>query len=265
MLLTMAMATATAPPELLLLPDTLAERLRADDTRAAALQALDKLPTPCPPELALAAAPALVDVATATEDREVLDRCGLLLARLLAEALPDPSVVYGAALGGERFAACYAPHLLVAATQRALGNGSGEGGQQPLGREDAYSFACMQAWQQPGWVRGITAPEAAAGRTVMEYLRTVRALVPSSFILPLLLCSCLLLSRVLADSHNTVPTHLSCCAVGLRAVYERPPDCFEEADAVRRRAAAAACALYRATAVAGAARAGDRRRVEVRG
>eukprot|EP01043_Picozoa_sp_COSAG02_P087746 COSAG02_NODE_24970_length_672_cov_1.382199_1_plen_71_part_01 len=71
----MAMAMATAPPELLLLPDTLAERLRAQDTRAAALQALEKLPTPCPPELAMAAAPALVDVAAATEDREVLDRC----------------------------------------------------------------------------------------------------------------------------------------------------------------------------------------------
>ena len=174
-------ATAMAAPELLL-PDTLAERLRAQDTRAAALQALDKLPPPCPPELALAAAPALVDVAAATEDREVLDRCGLLLARLLAEALPDPSAVYGAALGGERLAAWHAPHLLVAATQRALGNGSGEGGQQPLGREDAYSFACMHVWIQPGWARGATAPEAAAGRTVMEYFRTVRALLPSFFL-----------------------------------------------------------------------------------
>eukprot|EP01043_Picozoa_sp_COSAG02_P007842 COSAG02_NODE_242_length_27511_cov_501.886364_2_plen_191_part_00 len=178
----MAMATATAPPELLLLPDTLAERLRAEDTRAAALQALDKLPTPCPPELALAAAPALVDVAAATEDREVLDRCGLLLARLLAEAAPDVNTLYGAALGGERIAACYAPRLLVEATQRALGNESGEGGRQPLGREDAYSFACMHAWLQPGYVRGITAPEAAAGRTVMEFLRTVRSLVPSFFL-----------------------------------------------------------------------------------
>ena len=165
--------TAMATPELLL-PDKIADRLRAQDTQAAALQALDKLPPPCPPELALAAAPALVDVAAATEDREVLDRCGLLVARLLAEAAPDPSAVYGAALGGERLAACYAPRLLVEATQRALGNGGGEGGQEPLGRKDAYSFACIYAWMQPGWVRGFTAPEAAAGRTVMEYLRTVR-------------------------------------------------------------------------------------------
>eukprot|EP01043_Picozoa_sp_COSAG02_P032126 COSAG02_NODE_2132_length_9721_cov_44.831324_3_plen_213_part_00 len=181
-LLTMAMAMATAAPELLLLPDTLAERLRAEDTRAAALQALDELPPPCPPELALAAAPALVDVAAATENREVLDRCGLLLARLLAEALPDPSAVYGAALGGERLAVCFAPRLLVEATQRALGSGSGEEGQPPLGREDAYSFACMHAWWQPGLVRGATAPEAAAGRTAMEFLRTVRALLPSFFL-----------------------------------------------------------------------------------
>eukprot|EP01043_Picozoa_sp_COSAG02_P000751 COSAG02_NODE_14_length_56855_cov_512.793661_32_plen_197_part_00 len=183
-------ATAMAAPELLL-PDTLADRLRAQDTRAAALQALDKLPPPCPPELALAAAPALVDVAAATEEREVLDRCGLLLARLLAEALPDPSAVYGAALGGERLAACYAPHLLVEATQRALGNGSGEGGRQPLGREDAYSFACMLAWLPSGFARGATAPEAVAGRTVMEFLRTVRLLLPSFFLLVVVVASSL--------------------------------------------------------------------------
>ena len=172
-------ATAMATPELLLLPDTLADRLRAQDTQAAALQALDKLPPPCPPELALAAAPALVDVAAATEEREVLDRCGLLLARLLAEALPDPSAVYGAALGGERLAACYAPHLLVEATQRALGNGSGEGGRQPLGREDAYSFACMLAWLPSGFARGATAPEAVAGRTVMESVSYTHLTLPT--------------------------------------------------------------------------------------
>ena len=193
-------------PELLLLPDTLAERLRAEDTRAAALQALDKLPTPCPPELALAAAPALVDVAAATEDREVLDRCYLLLARLLAEAAPDVRAVYVAALGGERLAACYAPRLLVEATQRGLGNGSDEGGQEPLGREDAYSFACMLAWVEPGWARGVTAPEAAAGRTVMEFLRTVseRCFLHSSSSSVFLL-----LSWALAYAHDSVPTHLS--------------------------------------------------------
>jgi hypothetical protein len=225
--LAMDMAMDMAGPALL--PDTVAERLRAQDTRAPTLQALDALPPPCPPELALAAAPALVDVAAATEDREVLDRCGLLLARLLAEAAPDPSAAYGAALGGERLAACYGPRLLVEATQRALGNGSGEGGQQPLGREDAYSFACMTAWWPSGLVRGLTSSEAAAGRTVMECIRTVRALLPSFF-----LFFCVPASLpVLADSHDTVPTHLSCCAIGLGAADERPPDLLEAADAVR--------------------------------
>jgi hypothetical protein len=206
-----AVAVAMAMAASDLLPDTVAERLRAEDTRAAALQALDALPTPCPPELALAAAPALVDVAVATEDREVLDRCGLLVTRLLAEAAPDPSAVYVAALGGERLAAYLAPRLLVEATQRALGNGSGEGGRQPLGREDAYSFACMCAWMPPSFVRGMTSPEAAAGRTVMEFLRTVRALFPhcsaSSF-------SSSILPAAPAGSHGTPTTHMSCCAVG---------------------------------------------------
>ena len=158
-----------------LLPDTIAERLRAEDTRAAALQALGALPPPCPPELALAAGQALVDVAAATEDRSALEQCGLLVARLLAEAAADSSALYGATFGGERLAAFFAPRLLVEATQRALGTGSGEGGRQPLAREDAYSWACVYAWVAPAYVLGATAPEAAAGRTPMELLRTVRA------------------------------------------------------------------------------------------
>ena len=64
--------------------DTVGERLRADETRTDTLQALEALPPPIAQELALGAAPVLVDVAAGTEDREVLDRCGLLLARLLA-------------------------------------------------------------------------------------------------------------------------------------------------------------------------------------
>lgn len=170
----MVVVVAMAMAELL--PDTVAERLRAEDTRAAVLRALDALPPPCPPDLALAAGQALVDVAASTEDREVLEQCGLLVARLLAEAAPDPSALYGAALGEERYAAFLAPRLLVEATQRALGTGSGEEGRRPLSREDAYSWTCMHAWHAPAYVRGYTANEAAAGRTVMESVRTVRAL-----------------------------------------------------------------------------------------
>ena len=60
-----------------LLPDTVAERLRADDTRAHTIHALDALPAHIPRELALAAVPALVDVAATTNDRQTLDRCAL--------------------------------------------------------------------------------------------------------------------------------------------------------------------------------------------
>ena len=73
---------AATGAELELMADTVAERLRADGTRAATLQALVATPPPVPRELALAAAPALADVVAGTEDREVFDRCCLLVARL---------------------------------------------------------------------------------------------------------------------------------------------------------------------------------------
>ena len=134
-----------------------------------------------------------------TEDRDVLNGCGLLLARLLAEAAPDPSAVYAAAFGGERYAAYLAPRLLVGATQRALGTGiSGERAQ--LTREDAYSFAICDAYKAPAYVRGVTAPEAAAGRTVMEWVNLVRALFLYLFL-------ALLLGEVLNDEDH-IARHL---------------------------------------------------------
>ena len=63
---------------------TVAEQLSADATRAAALDALEALAPPAPGNVALAAAPALVDVAASTEDRAEHERAVLLLARLLA-------------------------------------------------------------------------------------------------------------------------------------------------------------------------------------
>lgn len=167
-----------AMPAAELTPGRVAERLRADDTQAPTLKALEELPPPVPRDLALAAAPALVDVGSSlsgANDRDAVDRCGLLLARLFEEAAPDPSSLYAAACGGERAMAWFAPRLIVEATQRALGTGSDEEGQ-PLTREDAYSYVCLGAFWCPYIVRGLTANEAAAGRTVMEFLRTVRAL-----------------------------------------------------------------------------------------
>ena len=47
-------------------------------------------------------------------------------------------------------------------------------GGQPLTREDAYSFACVKAWELPAHVRGATALWASVGRTVLESLDMVR-------------------------------------------------------------------------------------------
>ena len=53
---------------------TVAERLRAEETRACTLDALEALPGSVPRELALVAAPALVDVAVETVDRGDFDK-----------------------------------------------------------------------------------------------------------------------------------------------------------------------------------------------
>jgi hypothetical protein len=187
---------AAKPPALS--PDTVAEELRTDDTRARTLDALEKMSAPIPRELALAAGPVLVDIYVTTDDREEFNRCTLLAARLLAEQAPDPSPVYGVLFAGERLAKACAPRLLTDAVQRALGGG------QPLTREDAYSFACGTADDGPSFVRGFTAPMAAAGRTTIEHLGVVRNLVP--IVLGLL-------GR---------RTHVWCCVPGHRTCRQRP-------------------------------------------
>ena len=70
-----------------LAPDTVADSLRRQETRASVLDALEATPAPILHELALAVAPALVDVASDTQDRETFDRCTLLVGRLVAESL----------------------------------------------------------------------------------------------------------------------------------------------------------------------------------
>ena len=141
---------ARAAPELM--PHTVAERLRADETRTLTLLALERLPPPVPRELALAAAPALTDVSACTDDRTVYERCTLLMARLMAEAAPDPTAVYGNTIG-ERLVPYLSSRVVVDVAQRALGNGGGgEGGQQPLTRDDAISIACFYAHAPPAFV-----------------------------------------------------------------------------------------------------------------
>eukprot|EP01046_Picozoa_sp_COSAG06_P011492 COSAG06_NODE_658_length_13322_cov_3.396430_6_plen_320_part_00 len=130
---------------------TVAETLRAEATRARTLDALEAHVPPIPRELALAAAPALVDIAAGTEDRATFDRSALMVARLLDEA-PDPSAVHGAAFAGERFAAYKGPRLMTEATQRALVEGG-----EPLTQADARSYACLCAWENPSVVHWVHA------------------------------------------------------------------------------------------------------------
>ena len=178
--------------------------LRSEASRATALDALEALAPPIPSAMALAAAPALVDAMATETERASLDRCGLLLGRVLDEAAPDPAAVYGAVTGGERLAALYTPALLVEAVQRALS------ADRPLTREDAMSYTCLWAREASALVCGYTAPEAAAGRTVIEMFDSV------SFSACASRPACLAL------------TPRSLC---LRAVDERGADCLPEEDA----------------------------------
>ena len=66
------------------------------------------------------------------------------------------------------------PRLVVEAIHGA--SASGMEGEQLLTLEDARSYACLFAYTSPSWVRGITAPERAAGRNMAEYMRIVRFL-----------------------------------------------------------------------------------------
>eukprot|EP01046_Picozoa_sp_COSAG06_P065928 COSAG06_NODE_16406_length_1003_cov_1.012168_1_plen_253_part_10 len=191
--------------------------LRTNPTQAPALDALEAMVAPIPRELALATAPALVDVAAGTEDRATLDRCTVLLARLMAEAAPDPSVIYGAAFAGEGIITYWASGLIVEAIQRAVGTDATE-----LTREDAYSHACLRAHYAPAYVRGFTCVEKAAGRTAMEFIKLVRAY-----------------SRVFTYSQCFLTRGTVSLGLHMAAVDERRPGYVEEAGAVRRRATAA--------------------------
>ena len=121
--------------------------------------------------VALAAAPALVDiVAAATEesDRAALDRAALLLARLLAEAVLDPASVYGAAFAGERFEAYIATALVTEAAQRG----------EMLTWAHALSYACLYAHHGPAVAHGYTVPSTGAGRTANDTMNIVSLLLP---------------------------------------------------------------------------------------
>ena len=146
---------------------TVADSLRSDATRVAILDVLEALDAPIPSAVALAAAPALVDAMVTENDRASFDRCGLLLGRLWAEALPD-TTMHAAIVFGERFEAICAPALIAEAVQRA----SSPGGQ-PLALEDARSYACLLARDCAVYTGGATASWEAGGRTAMEVVGIV--------------------------------------------------------------------------------------------
>eukprot|EP01052_Picozoa_sp_SAG31_P001965 SAG31_NODE_66_length_28567_cov_30.222698_6_plen_346_part_00 len=146
---------------------SVAESLRSEATRVATLDALEALDAPMPSDLALLAAPALVDAMVAEEGRASFDRCGLLLARLVAEALPD-ATVHAAAIYGERLEAITAPALIARAVRRAS---SSE--EQPLTVADARSYACLLARETAALVRGGTTVWTAAGRSTIDWMRVV--------------------------------------------------------------------------------------------
>jgi hypothetical protein len=179
------------------------EALRAGATRATALDSLEARPVPIPSDVALAAAPVLVDVVAVAEDRMEHDRAALLLARLLDEAGPEAAAVNGAAFQGERLAAWYGSRMVVESTQRALETG------EAMTQEDARSYACLHSRIGLVCARGATVAEAAAGR---PHSRGI-------------FCHCELTSRCLSTLRGSVPTpsapHAALLSGGRRGAWTR--------------------------------------------
>ena len=156
-----------------------AERLRNASTRLATLGALEAYAVPIHSDTTLAAAPALCELlalGAAEVPREVHDRAGLLLARLVSEAVPrgaeTQAAVYGAALGGGRMARLWngEGNVIAVAVRKPAAE---------LTRADARSFACAYAMFTPALARGNTAPFKAAGfATSMEYFGLVSPHLP---------------------------------------------------------------------------------------
>jgi hypothetical protein len=143
--------------------ETVAERLRDRATRSATLAALESHAAPIPTAVSLAAAPALLGLMTldaAEVERDAYDRAGLLVGRLHAEALPDPSEVHGAAFGDGGYERLWNADSVVNAALR-----------QPaaeLTRADAMSYACKCAFESTYAARGHTKGYHAAGVTARE-------------------------------------------------------------------------------------------------
>ncbi len=140
--------------------NTVASLLRDGATRAATLDALEQVEAgTINREVSLAAAPALFEALAADAmevGRDVFERTGLLLGRLVAEVANDPSAVYGAALREGRYATFLrSKDSVLAQTVRKP--------PSELRRADARTFACSKSFRAPSLVKGFTQPYAAAG------------------------------------------------------------------------------------------------------
>ena len=156
--------------------DTVGSLLRDRETRAAALDALDAHAVPIERSVSLGAAPVLGEL-LALDVTEVgpadFDRIGLLLGRLVAEALDDLASVYGAAQGEGRLLAFW----------RSEGNALAQTLRKPaeeLTREDALHIACAEALLHQASVHGFTKIWAAAGfATSMEFMGLLMSAEPT--------------------------------------------------------------------------------------
>ena len=139
--------------------DTVAQLLLDADTRPTTLEALEAHDGAIDSAVALAAAPALVELLTASADevnQAQFECVGLLLDRLLMEASADPSAVFGAAYGDGRIVALLRSSDNVAA--RALRKPADK-----LTAADVRSVVLQDVFNAPAGVCGWTKPHAAAG------------------------------------------------------------------------------------------------------
>ena len=143
---------------------SVAQLLRERETRCTTLEALEACSGTIDSAVALAAAPALVELLAASADdvkQEQFERVGLLLNRLLMEASDDPSAVFGAAYGEGRMAALLRSRDNIAA--RALRKPADE-----LTAADARSIVFHDVFNGPAGVRGWTKPYAAMDSSAMQ-------------------------------------------------------------------------------------------------
>jgi hypothetical protein len=146
--------------------DKMVAHLQDPAARDTALDALERHEAPIPTAVALVVAPVLVDLLASdatTVERGTFDRVGLLLARLQAEALPEPAAIYGAAFVNKGWERVMDADSVV--NKALLHKPAAE-----LTLEDARSYACSTAREAPVCVYGWTHAWTAAGYGDLQFL-----------------------------------------------------------------------------------------------